>query len=629
MQGVAAVVNVDTIPAAVYNFGDRVVVSGSVKEDIAVRGYLGIGFVCGTKKIQTTSLYMNLKPGEAQAFSQFMTIPQGIEGRCTLQLTVTDGEGNVLEVKNAGEVVITSALEGNFGEVPTSFQLGDVLIIKGRINKQDKSGVEGLATIYFKQNGVPVFIETAPIVNGDVNYRKDLSLIPPGSYILDVLVTDTFGNKKLFENSYTFSIKNTIDFDARFDKTQYSPGETAVLNGLVKSTVHSRLANVEVEFVVDGKAQVVKVADNTQPIRIKYTIPDAAKTGDHTARLSAKDGTGNFGDKELVFTVKAKPTALHLEINGDSLVPEQNVVFTAGLTDQANDPMQETVVAKVWNQKDEFEKSKLVSAQSQDFFIVPAGALPGLWKIELEGFGLSVKKSFTVKEHKALAAELKGTSLIVKNVGNVKYDEYLAVKANEKESGKKVRLGIQEETALALNQLFEPGTYTVYIPLSGKKFENVTIEKEPSFVDNIATSIKDMTGNVVANAGMPEKQTSLIVLLVVILVSLFVVLKPKGDGKQRVQIEQKRHGLSDFILGRRRGHQLRKEKNAGSTEEAPVRGRAYKPEFGRADEQDVADFKDRMNKVWDDHQREEKREKYGFVPPDKKETEGSVFDMFK
>ncbi len=635
---VSATIQVEDVPASAYNIGDKLVVSGSVAQATALRGYLGIGFVCGTKKVQITSLFMDLKAGEAQAFSQLITIPQSLEGECTAQVTLSDGNGNLIETKNAGVLTITSALEGGFQEVPASFQLGDKLLIKGQVTKQDKSSVEGLATIYFKQNQEAVFVETTPIVQGVVSYQKDLNLVPAGSYALDIAVADTFGNKNFFADSYRFSINNNIDFDMTLDKKVYSPGETATLSGLVKSTVQSRLTNVDVELLVNAKAQQQKLEDSTKPFLFKFTVDRDMKTGDHVVRVSAKDATGNFGEKELPFSVQARPTVLGLKVAQDAIVPEQNIVFDVTLADQAGDPMRESVVAKLYNQKGEFEKSKLVQTQSQDFFVVPQGGLPGIWKIELEGLGLTSAKTFVVKEQKALRVQLDGETLFIQNTGNVRYDEYFAVKANEKEGGKKLRLGLQDETKILLSQLFDPGTYTIYIPLTDQKFEAVTIQEEPGFFTNVASSFSDVTGNVVANANLPERKTGLVVLFVVVLISLAVVLKPRGGGSQRLEVRQPKQGLRDYLVARKRAKELRQARGGSD-------GRGYKHEFGRADEQDVADFRQRMQKVWDEHQEKEEREKYqrsgysGYArqsspspsqkADDATKSEGNIFDIFK
>lgn len=581
---VFATITIDPIAKTTFNYGDKLVVSGNVIIEQDARAFLAISLSCGGSKKTLSTTFMDLKNGVNSGFSNLVSMPS-LPGTCRIEARLTSN-GDDLETKESPEFSVTGNLKSNFDvSVKSNSQLGDSFVINGAVLKQDGAVVDGSAVINFKEGGNLVFFEDADIKSGEFSYRKDLSLIPAGDYSIDVEVKDNLGNSGYYSDVTTFSVLDKLGIDARIDKNLYDPSEALSLSGEVKSLINSVVENIDVEVEIEGVKLMDSLPDAKFPFNIKYSIPSNIKRGEHIIKITVKDDKGNYGTTSLKFSVRAVPKTLNFFLNKSSVIPLENIIFKVVLLDQANDVIEDQVFVKLYNEKGEFEKSKVVGTNGYDFLITPYMGLPGNWRIVAEGFGLVNEKTLVVLPYKNVVTDVKEGKLIVQNTGNVVYEDFIDVKSGDKIKGRKIYLDLNESTSIPLDDLFDPGVYELNVPFTGQNFSSVTVYEQGGLFSGLA----GITGNAVANLQDSGKKLWLFVLFLGLLVALILVLKPYR--KREVYSDSDRS--RDYIAGQKKLAELQ----AKGIRKGPSM------QFGKADEKDVADFRDRMSRQVEEEQR--------------------------
>ncbi len=587
---VFATVTIDPITKTTFNYADKLVVSGNVITGQDVRSFLALSLVCGDSKKTLTTTFMDLTTGVNSGFSNLVSLP-ALSGTCKIEAKLTSN-GNVLETSYSSEFSVTGNLKANFDvSVKSNSQLGDSFTINGAVLKQDGAVVDGSAVINFKQGGNIVFLEDVSVKSGEFNYRKDLSLIPAGDYSIDVEVKDDAGNSGYYSDVATFSVLDNLNLEAQVDKTLYDPGETLSLTGDVKSLTNSFVANIDVEAEIEGTKLMDLLPDSKFPFNIKYNIPSNIRRGEHNVLITAKDDKGNYGTSSLKFSVRAVPKTLNFFLNKSAVIPLENIIFKVVLLDQANEVIDDQVFVKLYNEKGEFEKSKLVGTNGNDFLITPYMGLPGNWKIVAEGFGLVNEKTLIVLPHRNLVTEVKDGKLLVQNTGNVVYEDYIDVRTGDKMKGRKIFLDLNESTSIPLDDLFDPGVYELNVPFTGQNFSSVTVYEQ----GGLFSGLSGITGNAIANLQDSGKKVWLFVLFLGLLVALILVLKPSRKREVYSDVDRSR----DYIVGQKKLAELQ------------AKGIRKRPaDFGKADEKDVADFRDRMAQQVQEEQRRQAKQSF-------------------
>ncbi|MFA4887605.1 MAG: hypothetical protein WC595_05300 [Candidatus Nanoarchaeia archaeon] len=598
---VTATITFDQTQSTLYNYGDKLLISGSVTRSEASRSYLTLSLKCAESTSLSTKI-IDLDNETSTSFSQLLLVPQGQTGSCTIHATLNDASGTLLEEADSNDFVITSELRTTFEPLQSTYQLGDKLDIKAGVTKYNNVGADGTATITFTKGDQPISMDLTSIRQGTLLFSKDLSLFPPGNYTLTVEVKDNEGNSRVIPAA-TFYLEGNLDISAKAEKQIYKPKETFVLSGKISTKSTTPLNNVKLTLSLDEKeSQKSKTNDY---YTFSYFIPGNIKTGSHTYRINAKDEQGNIGETTNTFTIQAIPTILKLTLNESAFIPSQRITFTTILLDQANDPIAETASLTLFNADNAQTTSTFVQTNTAQTLDVPLSAAPGTWKLVLEGFGLKDEKMITLREHKKLDVNLEANELLVTNNGNVKYKEYFSINSQEKQTGKNLNLDVGESARIKLKSYFDPGTYTITIPSTAQTFENVNIPDEPG----VFSGLSDVTGNFLGGSGSAGRTTALILGFLALVVALIFILKPRNKTvvKENIVIQPR--------MKKRQQEETVMYPNAAPKE--------HKQQYGIADEKDIEDFRKRMGKMIQD---EGQKTPHG---GSSQNTGGNVFDIFK
>ena len=612
---VNATIDSSSLTSSIYNLGDKILVEGTVTSVKDIRTNLDLFLDCGSQNVQVTTTLLNLKADQPSQFSNLITLPTTIFGRCSLMANLVDLDGNSIESKNIGSFELSNKLKTGFEINKKGFQLGDTLIVKGSVLKQSGLVADGVLVLSFRQDKKVILIDTIEVIHGLVDYKKVLTKITPGNYFVDVLVKDNFGNFVSFDGLFNFVIDSNLNVNTVLDKNFYSPGDSLNLNGYVSSNLNNQLRNINLDFDFDDIIRNAKLSSNAETFSVNYIISEKIKSGSHSIGVVAYDDDGNYAAKAIEFNVQPIPTVLSLDLVSSSYDPEQSVEFTVFLYDQAGDEISESVNVDLLNNKGKVVSSKAVRTGVLNSFILPKAAIPGLWKVVVSGLGLGSEVAFNVREYKKLDANIQGTNLVVDNTGNVPYKGLLDIKGNELVKSKNINLKVGDKDEIKLDKLFSPGFYNFTIPFIGKYFDSVSIPKSKSLF-----SSNKITGNVAKNVSSTGRKTMLFAVLIVlccgILYLLFIAKKNRAN-KIKVNSSQ-----DDYLLAQKKLDELR---TRGIRKDSP------KTEYGKATQEDVEDWKRRLQQSIREHEKMNSHNEFvrhQQSSNNKDKPSGGLFNMF-
>ena len=213
---------------AVLNIGDDIVMSGYIIEDQDTLATLKFLLSCTTDQqllVKTISIKENIK----KDFSETLIIPNYVEGSCVIKATI-ESSGTVIDQASSPTFTISKDLSATFTLDSEQVKLGDSITLTASLTKLDGTPLNGVATIYFKQAGTDVFIDTVQVKNGQFKYTYLTQENPAGEYAIDIQIQDVYGNTKLFQAA-TFTIIGNILVFAESDNLHYNPGKKVKITG--------------------------------------------------------------------------------------------------------------------------------------------------------------------------------------------------------------------------------------------------------------------------------------------------------------------------------------------------------------------------------------------------------------
>lgn len=611
---VSANIELNSFSSNLYNLGDKILLSGSVTYPINARTNLNLILNCGGSSSQVAAVLLNLEANQPESFSSLVNLPVNLLGDCKFVANLMDFNGTLLETSELPAFTLTNELKGAFEVGVSQYQLGDKINIRGTATKQNNELVDGVAVISFKQGGNILFLDTLEVTKGSIDYSKTLSSVPTGSYIVDISVSDNFGNRKIFTDLINFDLTGNLDVVPSLDKNLYSPGETFNLNGYVASQLSRQLSNLNLEFVFENQIVNRKLTTSSDTFSVPYSIFSKVKTGIHYVHITVNDEQGNYGSKTIEFNVRAIPTILTLDLNQSSIDPEQSLGVLVIILDQAGDPIQENVNVYLLDIDGDVVVSKVISTGNNDSLLLPKYAKPGAWKVRAEGLGLNAEAVFNVRKYKKLDASVNGTKLVLENVGNVPYVGALDIFGNEIKQIKNVDIDVKDTEEIKLDKMFSPGSYNVTLPALAEYFDDVLVPETKSFFSGFS----GITGNAIGNANTSGRRWGLFLALIVLCCGAFYLIlsrRKEGGSRKRVDFTKDK----DFMRGQKKLDELRSK---GIRKDPPR-------EYGKATQADIDDWKKRVQQSF--KEQEKKKSENEFVRHQQKNIKGDgpgLFNMF-
>jgi len=465
--------------------------------------------------------------------------------------------------------------------------------------KVDVSNTQGFlkSTIYCTDYILDYFVLPVNIVEQETIEIPDLHItdLMLGSCYVKVSVVDYNMNIIELKESKWFDVTDNLNINVNMNKETFLPGERVSLDGDVAYMIGDPVDGFTYNIIFDN-TEFNNLESSNDNFDYSFDLANNIKTGEHNIKLEVYDEFRNKGETSVKFYIQAVPTQLKNLMNKLEFSPGEDVNIRVLLYDQAGDLMDEYTTIKVYNS----DRGEVLSKnlRTNELVVLPLGdqAVPGEWKIETESRGLLIESKFNVLTFKNLDVYLSGSNLIIKNIGNIKFDGISTIYLNDLSFNRKIKLDVNEIEGIDLKENTKTGVYDVNVYVNNKEYNlgELKIVDDRGFFERTGDLI---TGNAVA-VGVGDFFSSYIAyfIIVVVLIIIFLI----WQNKKRKNVNRRRE--KEIIEGQLKMKDIKGDKDF-------TKGKSSKGMFSSAkkiNKDEAKEFRDNLFKVAKDEPKKEK-----------------------
>ncbi|HLC80288.1 MAG TPA: adenylate/guanylate cyclase domain-containing protein [Candidatus Nanoarchaeia archaeon] len=488
----------DPLATKEYNLGDQFSLSGYVSSETEMAGILKVSLKCTLSEEDLAIRIYNFKQKEKIYFNEKATYLKSNSDKCKIVVSLNDLNKEI-ESRQSEEITFTKLLKGTVSLSKNKVKLGDKLNINGEILTLSGKKIEGAAKIVLQQENTKYLAVSSNIVSGMFTYIFEPNYVPPGEYGLSIKANDNFGNELQFAG-YPVKIDSQIILYASLDKKEAIQGEKVSLKGELEGILAGTKA--EVKIVVENASQ--SYALSTEKSFSQLIETDSLPAGSYKLTVSVKDAYGNTGESVLNLFVSSSPQSIVTSLNQISFKPQETLEMKAYATDLSGKRLAGSINVQMISEVEGKLLDKTIRNGSL-VFVFPSSTKPS--KITLRSFftasdGKEVQKSDEIKmeEWKKIETALSGSILLIKNVGNVRFNEELGVQilgGRTYNIDKKINLLPGESAELDLADYLPTSNYSVFVPLEQKGYGNVSVlDNRPVYRKSVEEILGDMISGI-------------------------------------------------------------------------------------------------------------------------------------
>ena len=371
---VQAAIIIDDLSQQNYNLGDHVIISGYMLEDKDLQGIFQLDISCD-EVITLLMKSVSVKRGQQLSFYEELPVFFTSDHNCTVIASLMD-QTKIVDQTQSTSFFVTQDLYTNLTLQNTIIQLGKPIEIFGQINTISEKPVYGLAVLTFLQGKNIVFTDTVDIKNGTFFYQKNSTGFIPGEYFLDIDVTEFLGNKKHFENILHFTLVNEVPVFIDTAKDSVLPGSSIIIFGEANTVLQDNVQDGEITLYFDEEKLTSNIRDDGQ-FEFNLYIPENISSGKKDIRVSIVDSYGNIGEAKTSFDVLPLPTSLNVLFEKIVYLPEDSLLFTPYLYDQAGDVIEELIKVEFIDSENNVVATLNISSSLESTYIIPENAISG------------------------------------------------------------------------------------------------------------------------------------------------------------------------------------------------------------------------------------------------------------
>ncbi|MFH1209960.1 MAG: hypothetical protein V1663_04190 [archaeon] len=420
-----------------------------------------------------------------------------------------------------------------------------------------------------------------------------------GNCYVQLSLEDSSGNMIEWKDSKGFEVTDQLLVVIGIDKNTFLPGERVNVDGTVKYVIEENVNNFQYDLMFDNN-EFNNIDSSNGEFGYMFDLSETIKTGEHTIKVTAYDDYGNKGESNVNLFVNAVPSQLKNSVNDLEFLPSERLEVKALLYDQAGDMMDEYTTINIYNKNGQ-AFSKNVKTNELVVLDLDKQAVPGEWRIVTESRGLEIESKFNVLPVKDLEVFVYNNILIIKNIGNVKFEGSFTAYLDDFSFTRMLKLDVNDFEETELKGKVKGGEYNLKVYANSKEYDlgTVTIVDNRGFFEKTGDII---TGNVVA-VGINDFFSNYIsyFIVIVILVVVFLI----WQNKKRKNINRIRE--KEIIEG-----QLKIKNIKGERE--PTKGKSSKGMFSSAkniNREEAKEFRDNLFKVaQEDNNKKDKKDSW-------------------
>lgn len=397
------------------------------------------------------------------------------------------------------------------------------------------------------------------------------------------------------KSSLDFIISDSINVDLRANKKVYNPGEIVEIFGEVSKPNTPVQGSVKVSLSNSNLESVLRIENNKFASAIE--IPENMPSGEYTVtafayeRDSSEEIT-NSGEEELTISINQRADSITLEMPRE-VQPGESFDFKVVLTDQAGYSIDsKPLEINIFNTDGEKVFSTLSETGTTNSYNVRKNSLVGYWTVNVSSENLQTSKQILIKEHKEVEFDVINNTLLITNIGNVPYSDFIEVRFNKEISVTELENDF-EETEELNESLVEVPTEIIHVVLDiGKSMEFKLSAPDGEYELNIRDASKEISTNAFLtgksiSVGNPEGKMSffnksfILWFFVIGVLGLLVFVSSRKVINQKVSFSYRNFGKRDNIGGKGgvikiNPQEVKKDKNEEKSSESQLGGAEHK-----------------------------------------------------
>lgn len=337
-----------------------------------------------------------------------------------------------------------------------------------------------------------------------------LVLVPEivGVVVGNCKIKAVFGEESILSDE--FRVSDLIICDSKINQDSVKPDGSILIEGSAAKETGSS-ANGFLDLNVISSDSVIVLTKhgtiNNGFFSVNLSVPKNMKAGKYIGEVKAYEKRlekiTNKGDSSFEFFVEQMPSNLEI-ISEDGVNPGEELSIRVVLHDQTGENIFETITVSVRDSFGKLVEEMEVSTDKEIGILIPSGELPGNWKVVTDFGLLTGEKDFEIFENEEIFVELVNETVLIKNIGNVVYDEDVLVKVGNESLSLNVTLGIGEVQKYVLTA--PNGNYDIQVRGGGEsKYEGMVL----------------LTGNVI---GIEEMSSGILGFVLHPVVWIFIIV---------------------------------------------------------------------------------------------------------
>ncbi|MBT3405278.1 hypothetical protein HN832_04860 [archaeon] len=255
-----------------------------------------------------------------------------------------------------------------------------------------------------------------------------------------------------------FELSNSITISVTDQTTEVKPGKSFFIRGEAKKAKEQNVNGFVDISLIQGSSSGLQITDTVKKgyLNINSTIPENFPAGEYLVSMNVyekdiEDSITNQGSLSTNLLVSQIPTNLEISLEETEINPNSEMKIKVILHDQTGEKIPSITIIKILNENGKLIEEKELSTDEEYQYPIKYNQAPAEWKIEAVAGELNQENFFTIKSFAKVDVEIINKTILIKNTGNVPYNDTILVQIGEESMPIQINLEVNQEQKYALN----------------------------------------------------------------------------------------------------------------------------------------------------------------------------------
>ncbi len=405
------------------------------------------------------------------------------------------------------------------------YNLGDDLPISITTNPVSDYGNLNIDLIC-ENNSINLMKWSAISFGAQTNYQLPLKQITKQDLEIDSYntilgrcqISARLGNEQ--DLTEIFTISKDINLEATTDKTSYNPGEIATIS-ITATKANNDLLN---GFLETSGLEILSKAVENGAVTETFKVSETKEAGNYPLNLFIYDKDANNeilnqANSSIEITINQIPSSIITSLSKIEVIPGEELDFGLDIYDQSGISMPGVIQTIILSPEAQ-EKTFSTNSGEINSATFETNATPGTYYITSTYEEMQDQKEFTVTQIQKVEFEFLDTILIIKNIGNTRYNKTIEI--NIGDEVRKLELDIKVGEERRFNLKAPEGEYDITVT------DGLDTTKRTLLLTGSAISINDLKG---LNIFTDYWLIWIFVIIILVLVVIVMLIKYRKKGK--------------------------------------------------------------------------------------------------